>query len=129
MTKETNSNDLYDFANLDGVPDELAAAVQKERTGRNQELYAAVVSAVSGAPIALGIKQIMVVLIKMGVEVPAESTVRNYLNSAVEAGDIGKPSRQSYWTVESHVEEAEQADDAPAEAPVEEDDILAGLDD
>lgn len=119
--------DLYNFEELDGVPAELAEAITKERSGVNEALYNAVVTAVSGAPIALGIKQVMVVLHKMeGVEVPTENTVRAYLNRAVANAAIGKPSRQSYWTIESHVEGSEGT--IPTEeAPAEEADPLADL--
>ncbi len=138
MTKATAATaaaDLYNFADTAGVPEEIANAVNAERTsGLNQELYDAVVAVVVGAPKALTIKQVLFVLHKLGtVKVPAETTVRAYLNRAKDNGDIGKPSRQSYWTVESDAGEVEEdtAGEDQTQEPVgeveEEDDLLAGL--
>lgn len=119
MNDAINTANIYDFSDMEGIPTELADAIQKERTGRNQELYAAVVKVVQGAPIALGIKQVLVVLHKMGVEVPAESTVRSYLNVAHKAGEIGKPSRQSYWTADKDAGEAPEDVEEDSAKPVE----------
>ena len=114
---------LYDFKDTAGVPDEVAADVNKERrSGLDNDLYDAVVAVVTGAPKALTIKQVIFVLHKLVSaekldKVPTENTVRSYLNRARENGDIGKPSRQSYWTVESDAGEA--AEDAPAAEGIE----------
>ncbi|MCC5758126.1 hypothetical protein, partial [Klebsiella pneumoniae] len=99
-----------------GVPEDVAASVNKERkSGLNEALYDAIVAVVTGAPKAVTIKQVVFVLHKLVAagsleEVPAESTVRTYLNRARENGDIGKPSRQSYWTVASDAGEADEAE-------------------
>ena len=123
MTK-ANTNitaDLYNFADTDGVPDEVAAEVNKERrSGLDSELYDAVVAVVTGAPKALTIKQVIFVLHKLVSaekldKVPTENTIRAYLNRARENGDIGKPSRQSYWTVESDAGEAAEETTPEAE--------------
>lgn len=141
MTK-SNLNitaDLFNFADTAGVPDEVAAQVNKERkSGLNESLYDAIVAVVTGAPKAVTIKQVVFVLHKLVAagsleEVPAESTVRTYLNRAKENNDIGKPTRQSYWTVASDAGEAAadetpetidgepvvNAEDAPNESPTE----------
>lgn len=108
--------DLFNFADTAGVPEDVAASVNKERkSGLNEALYDATVAVVTGAPKAVTIKQVVFVLHKLVAagsleEVPAESTVRTYLNRARENGDIGKPSRQSYWTVESDAGEADEAE-------------------
>ena len=126
--------DLFNFADTAGVPEDVAASVNKERkSGLNEALYDAIVAVVTGAPKAVTIKQVVFVLHKLVAagsleEVPAESTVRTYLNRARENGDIGKPSRQSYWTVESDAGEADEADtvaggEAAPEAPAADEDF------
>lgn len=116
MTKTIDAG-LFDFSNTEGVPAEIAEAVNRERrSGLNSDLYEAVVAVVSQAPKALTIKQVIFVLHKVLAEVPTENTIRAYLNRARENGDIGKPSRQFYWTVETDVPDAEASDGTPASA-------------
>lgn len=126
----TNTNiaaDLYNFADTAGVPDDVAAAVNKERkSGLNEALYDAVVNVVIGSPKPITIKQVIFVLHKLVAagkldKVPAENTVRSYLNAARDDKNIGKPSRQSYWNPESDVEDAEG--DANEEADAATDDV------
>jgi hypothetical protein len=122
MNTSVNTADLYNFSDTAGVPDDVVASLNKERvSGLNEALYAAVVAAVSGAPKALTMKQVIFVLYKMGAmeSEPADTTIRGYLNRARDNGDIGKPSRQSYWTAESDVADAE----AEAAESTEEDDV------
>lgn len=117
--------DLFNFADTAGVPEDVAGAVNKERrSGLDEALYDAVVAVVNASPKAITIKQVIFVLHKLVAagqleKVPAENTIRNYLNRARENGDVGKPSRQSYWTADKDVPDAEAGDenaDAPANA-------------
>lgn len=123
----TNANitiaaDLFNFADTAGVPEDVAGAVNKERrNGLDDALYDAVVAVVNASPKAITIKQVIFVLHKLVAlgqleKVPAENTVRNYLNTARTNGDVGKPSRQSYWTADKDVADAEAGDDT-TEAP------------
>lgn len=120
---------LYDFTDVSDLSEDLQTALTKERSGRDPVLMDAVIKVAVGAPMALTLKQVVAVLTRMGVEVPAETTVRAYLNAAQKAGQIGKPSRQSYWTVESDAGEdaAEEAAEAPEADPVADADPLADL--
>ena len=117
--------DLFNFADTAGVPEDVAGAVNKERrNGLDEALYDAVVAVVNASPKAITIKQVIFVLHKLVAagqleKVPAENTIRNYLNRARENGDVGKPSRQSYWTADKDVPDAEATDETAAgeEAP------------
>ena len=123
MSNENVAANLFNFANTDGVPAEVVEAVNKERaSGISKELYDAVVFVAANSPEKLAIKQVVFVLHKLVAagkleKVPAETTVRDYLNRAVASGDIGKPSRQTYWTAESHVEDT--AEEPKGEPDVE----------
>lgn len=110
----TNFN--FDFSALPAAP---------VRGGVEPELVGVFVALVNAAPRALGIKEIIAVAVASGIEVPAETTVRTYLNRAAEDGRIVKPTRQTYGAadaVESVAPEADAADDI-----VGVDDPLAGL--
>ena len=110
----TNFN--FDFSALPAAP--VRGGVEPELVG----VFAALVNA---APRALGIKEIIAVAAASGIEVPAETTVRTYLNRAAEDGRIVKPTRQTYSAVGAAVED-DTAEDAADEIEGE-DDPLAGL--
>ena len=109
----TNFN--FDFSALPAAP--VRGGVEPELVG----VFAALVNA---APRALGIKEIIAVAAASGIEVPAETTVRTYLNRAADDGRIVKPTRQTYaaaaCTVEGVASDDESSDD-------ESTDPLAGL--
>lgn len=92
------------------------------------ELVSTIVSLLSAAPRALTLKEVIMVLNDSDIETPAATTVRTYLNRAVEDGRISKPSRQTYAgpampeAEVSEVDTAEMFDEVTAE-----DDPLAGL--
>lgn len=109
----TNFN--FDFSALPAAP---------VRGGAEPELVGVFAALVNAAPRALGIKEIIAVAVASGIEVPAETTVRTYLNRAAEDGRIVKPTRQTYAGAGAEVEEAsEDAADDIEDA----DDLLAGL--
>lgn len=111
-TNITIAADLFNFADTAGVPDDVASAVNKERrSGLDEALYDAVVAVVNAAPKAVTLAQVIFVLHKLVAngsleKVPADNTVRSYLNRARENGDIGKPTRQSYWTADKDAGDA-----------------------
>lgn len=110
------NNFNFDFSALPAAP--VRGGVEPELVG----VFAALVNA---APRALGIKEIIAVAVASGIEVPAETTVRTYLNRAAEDGRIVKPTRQTYaaaGAVEGEASEADAADEIEGE-----DDPLAGL--
>lgn len=106
----TNFN--FDFSALPAAP--VRGGVEPELVG----VFAALVNA---APRALGIKEIIAVAVASGIEVPAETTVRTYLNRAAEDGRIVKPTRQTYASAPVEFDE-DAADEIEGE-----DDPLAGL--
>ena len=100
----------FDFANLSDLPEDLQKKLHTE-TSDSAKVFADVViaGAAAGFP-ELEINQIMAAAIRMGIDVPTQQTVRNYLNKAVDLKMIAKPSRQTYGVVAAAVA-------APAEAP------------
>ena len=110
------TNFIFDFSALP------AATV---RGGVEPELVGVFAALVNAAPRALGIKEILAVAAASGIEVPAETTVRTYLNRAAEDGRIVKPTRQTYAAVGAPVEDAAAEDDASDE--IEAADPLADL--
>ena len=110
----TNFN--FDFSALPAAP--VRGGVEPELVG----VFAALVNA---APRPLGIKEIIAVAVASGIEVPAETTVRTYLNRAAEDGRIVKPTRQTYAAAGSAVED-EASEDA-ADDIEDAEDPLAGL--
>jgi len=107
----TNFN--FDFSALPAAP---------VRGGVEPELVGTFAALVNAAPRALGIKEIIAVAVASGIEVPAETTVRTYLNRAAEDGRIVKPTRQTYAGAATEAEGDDAADEIEGE-----DDPLAGL--
>jgi hypothetical protein len=100
----------FDFSNLSDLPDDLQKKLHTE-TSDSAKVFADVVIAGAAAGFAeLEINQIMAAAIRMGIEVPTQQTVRNYLNKAVDLKLISKPSRQTYGVVGA------EAAPAPAKA-------------
>lgn len=118
----TNTTDLYNFNDTSDLPEEMAKRLETKAAGGTPEWATALYAVVAGAPMALSIAQVMAVAARAEIEVPAETTVRSWLNRGVEAGLVSKPTRQSY------AGPVEAAEEVAEEAPVEsDDDILAGL--
>jgi hypothetical protein len=92
------------------------------RGGVEPEGVATVAALVNAAPRALTLAEVVAVLGASGIEAPAASTVRSYLNRAAADGRITKPSRQSYAAAAAAVE-----GEAQVEGSDEGDDPLADL--
>lgn len=107
----TNFN--FDFSALPAAP---------VRGGVEPELVSVLAALVNAAPRALGIKEIIAVAVASGIEVPAETTVRTYLNRAADDGRISKPTRQTYAAAGPNPASVPGLDAAP-----DEEDPLAGL--
>lgn len=92
----TVSKNPFDFSDLSDLPAELAAKLTAETNG-NVDAFVGVVSKAAEFGLeTVEINQIMAAAIRLGIEVPTQQTVRNYLNAAVEQGKLVKPTRQTY---------------------------------
>lgn len=105
--------------NFDNIPAQPVSAAGEP------ELVSTVVELLTAAPRPLTLKEVVTVLNDSGIETPADTTVRSYLNRAAADGRISKPSRQSYSgaVAEGVAIEATEESDAVTEA----DDPLADL--
>lgn len=110
--------DLYDFSDLSDLPEDLQSKLASNG-GQEPALVGQIVDIVVNAPRILTLAQIIAVATRMGLELPAETTVRAYVNRAVKDGRIVKATRQSYGAPVPGEEAAEEADPV-ADAPVEE---------
>ncbi len=125
----TNEQNFFDFADLSDLPDELAEKLTRDTDG-NVNAWADVVNKGAAAGFeSLSINQIIAAGHRMGLEMPTVTTIRNYLNRAVELRLISKPTRMTYGPVGAEsaaapVATEDQTDAAPA---ADEDDPLAGL--
>lgn len=113
----------YDFTDVSDVPEELQKRFVKSKS--EPVGVQTVVDIVIGAPAALTLAQIMVVAARLGAELPAENTVRSYLNLAVGSGRLSKPSRQTYASPVTASEETPV--ETTSTVPAEESDPLAGI--
>lgn len=106
----------FDFSDMSDLPVELAAKLTAETNGNVDAFVGVVQKAAEFGLNVLEINQITAGAIRMGIEVPTQQTVRNYLNAAVSQGKLAKPTRQTYslpGAVEADeaAETAETADD------------------
>ena len=113
----TNEN-LFDFSDTSDLPPEMAKRLEAKSSRGTPDWATKLVDVLATTPMALSIAQVLAVAARAGIEVPAETTVRSWLNKAVDAGTIVKPTRQSYAGPTLAVVEAVESDD----------DILAGID-
>lgn len=90
------SKNPFDFSDLSDLPAELAAKLTVETNGNVDAFVGVVTEAAKYGIKTLGINEITAAAIRMGIEVPTQQTVRNYLNTAVSQGKLMKPTRQSY---------------------------------
>lgn len=98
---------FFDFNDVSDLPEELQKSFQSDQLEAARE-YADIVDAGYAAGYSkLGIKQIIAAAIRMGKKPPTETTVRNYLNRAVEAGLIVKPTRATYGSLDADPLEAD----------------------
>lgn len=105
-----SAQDLYDFSDISDLPEEMQERFTRSG-GAEPALVGQLIDIVDGAPRALTMTQIRAVATRMGIELPAEVTVRNYLNKAVETGRMVKASRQTYGKVSDEVEAVEEDDE------------------
>lgn len=90
------NKDLFDFADLSDLPEELRGKLTRE-TDEAVKTWAGIVQqGVNRGYDALNINQIVAVAHRMGIEVPGMQTVRGYLKRAIELKLIGKPTPRSY---------------------------------
>lgn len=129
MTKTILNASIFNLASLADLPDELRKPLESE--GRdNAVAYAELVKGAAEAGIpSVNIREVCAFAHRAYGSVPTLATVRNYLNSAVKLGLIGKPTRASYSADTSVVvegdEDEEEAQTDAATAP--EADPLAGF--
>lgn len=114
-----DNKNVYDFTDVSDLSEEMQEALST--SSAEPQGVAQVVDIVVNAPAALTLKQIIAVSIRLGLELPAEVTVRNYVNRAVKDGRIVKVTRQSYWKPGSAVavdaaEEDETVEQVSADA-------------
>lgn len=105
--------------NFDNIPAQPVSAAGEP------ELVSTIVELLAAAPRALTLKEVVTVLNDSGIETPADTTVRSYLNRAAADGRITKPSRQSYAGAAAEGEATEATEEA--DAVTEADDPLADL--
>lgn len=127
MTNNKFTADMFNFADLSDLPEELQGKLHRDGDDKAKEWAGIVQTAVAHGIKSLGITQIIAVATRAQLTVPGEQTVRNYLNRAVELKLIGKPTRVTYGDVKDHVEVSAE-DSAAGDTPAENnDDPLAGL--
>lgn len=126
MTNENQARDPFDFFDLSDLPEELAGKLTSDTDGDVRAWADVVKAGAAKGHTELSINQIIAAATRMGLKVPTQTTVRNYLNRAVQMKLIGKPTRMTYGA-DANVVATGEATEAPAEAPQEEADPLAGL--
>lgn len=128
----TDQKNAFDFTDVSDLPEELAAKLTAETNGNVDAFVGVVAKGKEAGYDTLEINQIMAAATRLGIEVPTQQTVRNYLNKAVEQGKLVKPTRQTYAVADGSVVASEEANaEAAAEAQAAEvdvdDDPLAGI--
>ncbi|WFG40863.1 hypothetical protein ParaKuw1_00030 [Paracoccus phage ParKuw1] len=98
--------------NFDNIPAQPVSAAGEP------ELVSTIVELLSAAPRALTLREVITVLNDSGIETPADTTVRSYLNRAAADGRISKPSRQSYAGAVVEGEAVEAADETEEADPL-----------
>lgn len=118
----------FDFTDTSDLPEELAGKLSKGGSTAFLELVGVIKAAADVGIKALTMNEIMAAAIRMGIELPADVTVRNWLNKAINKGHLCKPTRQTYalpgTVAEDEGDEGEE--EAPVEAPVA--DVVADAD-
>lgn len=125
-----SEKDPFDFADLSDLPEELGNKLTRD-TDEAVKAWAGVVNkGVARGFTELSINQIIAAATRLGLEIPTQQTVRNYLNRAVELKLIGKPTRMSYG-VAGAVPAVEAGDEVgenvPAAPEASADDVLNAL--
>lgn len=122
---------LFNFADTSDLSDELKSRV--EAGAAESPLVGVIVELVNAVDRPVTLVEIFAALTRAKVQgiivedIPAETTVRSYVNKAVSTNRIVKPTRQSYAAVGTPVED-DQADDQTTDSTeAEELDPLADL--
>ena len=115
---EFNTNP-FDFSDLSDMPEELAAKMQKSGSTQYLQLVDVIKAASEVGIKALTLNEVVVAATRMSVELPAEVTVRNWLNKAVNMGRLCKPSRQSYAMPGTVAEDDGDGEEEAVDATVE----------
>lgn len=118
----------FDFNDLSDLPEELQEKLTVATNGSVDELVKIIAAGKEAGFDALTLNQVKAAGMRMGIEMPTDATIRNWLNTGVEQGKLVKPSRQTY-AISGTVASVEVADEAPAEeaAPEVAEDPLADL--
>lgn len=90
------SKNPFDFSDLSDLPEDLQKKLHTEGADHAKEYAEVVRKGIEAGMTELDINQIMAAALRLGMDVPTQQTVRNYLNKAVELNLITKPSRQTY---------------------------------
>lgn len=90
----------FDFTNTDDLPEAIASRVKTQSGTAAAIEWASVVAKGRDFNMnQLNIAQIIAAATRLGITVPTDQTVRGYLNKAVDAGLLSKPSRETYASV------------------------------
>jgi hypothetical protein len=121
-----NNLNPFNFADLSDIA-EVNPDLAKKVANAAQENIDAVVgifkaAAEAGAG-ALSIAQLQVAAIRMGVQLPADATVRKYIKAGIEQSSLSKVTRQTY----AHVDAGVAAEADANEPDPEDNDELAGI--
>lgn len=110
------SKDPFDFTDLTDLPEDLQKKLHRDTNDNAKEFAEVVAKGAAAGVTELDINQIMAAAMRMGIEVPTQQTVRDYLNKAVKLGLLTKPTRQTY-AVGPKLGEVEEAEETPKKAP------------
>lgn len=120
----------FDFTKTDDLPADLAKRLTRSTDDKAKEWADVVNLAAHFGAGSLDIAHVVAAATRLGLDVPAETTVRTYLNRALELDMIEKPTRQTYGA-KSKAKPAtvETADPVTTEEPAAHavEDVLAGL--
>lgn len=122
-------NNPFDFADLSDIAEtnpELAKKVANAAQDNIDAVVGIFKAAANAGAAVLSIAQLQVAAIRMDVKLPADATVRKYINTAIEQGSLQKVTRQTY----AHVDAGVTAEvDANEPDPEEANELADALDD
>ena len=123
----------FDFTNLSDIAETNPELAKKVANAAQDNINAVVdifkAGAAAGHPV-LTLAQVQVAALRLEVDLPADATVRKYVNTAIEQGLIVKVTRQSYAAADADLAAVEvDEDEATEEAGAADttDDALAGI--
>lgn len=113
-----NPFNFADVSDIAAVNPELAGKVANQAQDKINSVVSIFAAAAAAGAGALTISQLQIAAIRMAIELPADATVRKYINDAIKQGSVVKVTRQSYAAVEAGV--AVEADADEEDTTVEE---------